>query len=150
MKTTRDILQMVLITAIAAGWLVASTVVAGDAGPTPNKAAISDGQKSQLQEIFSRYEGTLGPLMKRYATEKAALTQSIVADKFDEAAIRAQFVKAAQIGAEITVANAKLRHEMRAILTKDQIDGIKKVGGEIAEANIDEMLFRLAAPVKAK
>jgi len=113
-----------------------------------SKSTISDDQKSQLQNIFKKYEEIVTPLMQQYEAEKTALSQLINAEKFDETAIRAQFAKAAKIGAEVTITNAKLRQEMRSVLTKEQLANIKQVGGEIAEANIDRMLFRLATPVK--
>lgn len=131
------------------GWLARPQALLAEEIPTI-KGAISDIQKTKLQDIFKKYEGLIEPLMRQYRAEKTTLGQLINAEKFDEAAIRSQFAKAAKTGAEVTVANAKLRHEMRAILTKEQIDGIKQVGGEIAEANIDKMLFRLAAPVRTK
>ncbi len=106
-------------------WLVGAQQAMAADNPALNNA-ISESQKNQLQNIFRKYEGLLGPLMQKYTAEKVTLTQLINAEKFDEKAIRVQFAKAAQVGADVTVTNAKLRKEMREVLSKDQLDSLKK------------------------
>lgn len=131
------------------GWLAGPQPLLAEEIPKVN-SAISDDQKSKLQNIFKNYESQIEPLMRQYTIEKATLAQTINAEKSDEAAIRAQFAKAAEVGAEVTVTNAKLRREMRAVLSKEQVDSIMKINSEMAESSIDRMLFKLATPVKSK
>jgi Spy/CpxP family protein refolding chaperone len=150
MKNTRVFIlgALILLLVGTIGLVGTQPTMAAD-NPAPNNA-ISESQKNQLQDIFRKYEGLLGPLMQKYSAGKVTLTQLINAEKFDEPAIRAQFAKAAQVGADIAVTNAKLRKEMRAVLSKDQLDSLKKVGSAVTDAQVDRMLFRLATPVKIK
>lgn len=109
--------------------------------------AITTEQKNQLQAVLKAHETMLASLTRSYSKEKNTLAQLINAEPLDEAAIRAQFTKAAEVGAEITVVNAKLRKQLRAVLTAEQLASIAKIKSDAGEASLDRLLLRLAAPV---
>ena len=114
------------------------------------KNAITAEQKRKLQDVFSRYSGLLESQMKQYSAEKVTLSQLINAEQFNEAAVRAQFAKAAEVGADVTVTNAKLRKELRTVLTNEQLNTMMNKNNEMAASNIDRMLLQLALPAKTK
>ncbi len=143
---------LVLLSGIAllfAGWVPCSR--AADAGSNPQVSQtagennLTAEQRVQLKDVRQKYESLLAPLMKRYQAENSTLRQMTRAPEIDEAAIRAQYAKVTAIGADITVQRAHERHDMRAVLTPDQIRNLQQVGNDTVDARIDRVLSALAA-----
>ena len=54
------------------------------------------------------------------------------------------------VGAELTIMHAHLKHDLRAVLTTEQTKKLKQIESDVAGANIDSMLFRMASMPKRK
>jgi Spy/CpxP family protein refolding chaperone len=67
----------------------------------------------------------------------------IHAQAIDEAAIRAQVGKISAIRVDFALQRAHYLHDMRAVLTKEQIQRFQQVGSEATEARLDNFLTRI-------
>jgi protein CpxP len=84
------------------------------------KLGLSSEQKGKVKEIFEKNRQEAQPLRKELMTAKRDLRGLSMADKTDEAAIRAQAAKLAGIEAEMAIHRAKVSREIRSILTPEQ------------------------------
>ena len=104
---------------------------------------VTDEQKAQVKEILKKYQPTVQPLVKQFVVEHRALRDLIHAESVDETAIRAQVEKVAKVGADLAVQCAHVSHEIRAVLTPDQIQKLKDMKVDL-DTRIDEGLARIA------
>jgi len=108
---------------------------------------LTDQQKAELKGVLKAHGPTLRPLIRQYVSERRALRALMGAEQTDEAAIRAQFAKAAAIGSELAVERARLTREFRGILTPEQVSRIRKMQ-EKRVARVDRFLARVAGAVE--
>ena len=105
-------------------------------------------QKSEVKAILRKYQPTAGPLIRQVVTERRALRDTIRAETIDEAAIRAQAAKVASLEADLAVERAHVAHDIRAVLTPEQIQKLKDMQVS-ADARIDGFLQRIAKRIAA-
>ena len=86
-----------------------------------NKLGLSDQQKKDMKELFTKHHAQNAPLMKQLQTERQALRDLIHGGAADDAAIRAQAAKIATIEADLDVQRAHMAKSMRALLTPEQL-----------------------------
>jgi protein CpxP len=104
---------------------------------------LTDQQKVQVKGILRGYQPTAGPLIREVVTERRALRDAIRAQTIDETAIRAQAAKVASLEADLAVQRAHIAHDIRAVLTPDQIQKLKDMQ-TAADARVDGLLQRIA------
>jgi protein CpxP len=81
-------------------------------------------------------------------TERRALRDTIHAETIDETAIRAQAAKVASLEADLAVQRAHVSHDIRAVLTPDQLEKLKEMQIDV-DARIDGFLHRVANRIAA-
>ncbi|HEX9022276.1 MAG TPA: Spy/CpxP family protein refolding chaperone [Geobacteraceae bacterium] len=86
---------------------------------------LSEQQKAQVKEIFRKGMAGSEPIMTRLITERRNLRALVQADKIDEAAIRAQAAKLADIEGDLAIQRARMAGQIRAILTPAQVEKFK-------------------------
>jgi len=86
-------------------------------GPRLN---LTDAQRDQLKSIAAAHKTEWQALADRARTAHEALNDAIMADKLDDATIRANAAELAAVEADIAVASAHARAEAWQILTPEQ------------------------------
>jgi len=104
---------------------------------------LTDQQRVQVKAIWRSYQPTLGPLVKEVVTERRALRDAIRAQTIDETAIRAEAAKVASLEADLAVQRAHVAHDIRAVLTPEQIQKLKDMQMD-ADARFDGFLQHVA------
>ena len=104
---------------------------------------VTDAQKAQVKAILRSYQPTVGPLVKEVVTERRTLRDTIRAQTVDETAIRAQAAKVASLEADLAVQRAHVAHDIRAVLTPEQLQKLKQIQID-ADARFDGWLQRIA------
>lgn len=94
------------------------------------KLGLTDAQQAQAKAIFEANKPIVRPLKESLHAEKKNLHALMHADKFDEAAIRAESAKIAAIYADLNVNKAKVGVQFRAILTPAQLATLKALHEE--------------------
>jgi Spy/CpxP family protein refolding chaperone len=105
-------------------------------------------QKAKVKTILRQYQPTVGPLIKQVVTERRALRDAIHAQTIDETAIRAQASKVASLEADLAVQRAHVSHDIRAVLTPEQLQKVKEMEIDV-DARIDGFLHRVANRIAA-
>lgn len=95
-----------------------------------DKLGLSDAQKAQAKTIFQGNKDVVRPLFTSMHTEQQNLQALIHADTIDEAAIRAETAKIADIEADLNVNRAKVEAQFHAILTPAQLATLKTLPQE--------------------
>jgi len=103
----------------------------------------TDEQKAQVKAILRKYQPTAGPLIQEVVTERRALRDAIRAETIDETAIRAQAAKVASLEADLAVQRAHVAHDIRAVLTPEQLQKLKDMQINV-DARVDGFLHRIA------
>jgi Spy/CpxP family protein refolding chaperone len=109
---------------------------------------VTPDQKAEVKTILRKYQPTVGPLIKQVVTERRALRDTIHAATIDETAIRAQAAKVASLESDLAVQRAHVSHDIRAVLTPDQLQKVKKMEVDV-DARIDGFLYRVANRITA-
>jgi protein CpxP len=104
---------------------------------------LTDQQRVQVKAILCGYQPTVGPLVKEVVTERRALRDTIRAQTIDETAIRAEAAKVASLEADLAVQRAHVAHDIRAVLTPEQIQKLKDMRMD-ADARVDGLLQHIA------
>ena len=104
---------------------------------------VTTDQKTEVKTILRKYQPTVGPLIKQVVTERRALRDTIHTATIDETAIRAQAAKVASLEANLAVQRAHVSHDIRAVLTPDQLQKLKEMEVDV-DARIDGFLHRVA------
>lgn len=104
---------------------------------------VTDEQKTQVKTILRKYQPTAGPLIQQVVTERRVLRDRIRAETIDETAIRAEAAKVASLEADLAVQRAHVAHEIRAVLTPEQLLKLKEMQIDV-DARIDGFLHRIA------
>jgi protein CpxP len=101
------------------------------------KLGLSAEQKGKVKEVFEKNRQEAQPLRKELMTAKRDLRGLSMAEKTDEAAIRAQAAKLAGIEADMAIHRARVSGEIRAILTPEQQEKFRALHKEQC-LNFDE------------
>lgn len=104
---------------------------------------VTANQKAQVKAILRQYQPTAGPLIRQVVTERRVLRGTIRTETIDEAAIRAEAAKVASLEADLAVERAHVAHDIRAVLTPEQIQKLKDMQIN-ADARVDGFLQRIA------
>jgi protein CpxP len=91
-------------------------------GKIAERLGLSVAQKAQVKEIFEKNRPQSEPLRKELFSAKRELRGLAMAEKTDEAAIRAQATKLAGIEADMAIQRARVSGQIRAILTPEQLE----------------------------
>src|SRR6185369_629393 len=94
------------------------------------KLGLTDAQQAQAKALFEANKAIVKPWKESLHAEKKILHSVMHADKFDEAALRAQSAKLAAIYADLVVKKAKVCSQFRAILTPAQAATLKALHEE--------------------
>jgi Spy/CpxP family protein refolding chaperone len=105
-------------------------------------------QKAEVKTILRKYQPTVGPLIKQVVTERRALRDTIRAETINETAIHAQAAKVASLESDLAVQRAYVAHDIRAVLTPDQLQKLKEMQIDV-DARIDGFLHRVANRIAA-
>jgi protein CpxP len=153
MKTsTRALIAAGIVAGVTIGGLFACLA---NAEPTENHAArrpfarnlaqigVTDDQRAQIKGILRKYQPTVGPMIREVVTERRALRDAIRAESFDESAIRSQAAKVAGLEADLAVQRAHVAHDIRAVLTPEQLQKLKELQVN-ADVRVDRALARVA------
>jgi Spy/CpxP family protein refolding chaperone len=105
-------------------------------------------QKAEVKTILRKYQPTVGPLIKEVVTERRALRDTIHAETIDETAIRTQAAKVASLESDLAVQRAHVSHDIRAVLTPDQLQKVKEMEIDV-DTRIDGFLHRVANRIAA-
>ena len=149
MKTQTKIITSIAVAAIlvTGGLFAAERTAAGTVrGRIAERLAgfvITEEQKAQAKAILREHRATAEPLIKSFVAERRVLRDLTHAEKVDEAAIRVQVEKVAKVGADLAVERAKIAHEMRGVLTPEQIQQLGEMREDV-EARIDQFLDHVA------
>lgn len=99
-----------------------------DAAPTAHRLEkmtkelhLTPQQQQQVKEIFARNRPRTEPLIKQLMIERRALRDLTQAENIDEAAIKAQSARIAVIQTDLAINRAHVSHEIRGVLTLEQI-----------------------------
>jgi len=108
-----------------------------------SQLGVTDAQKEQIHAILHKYQPTTEPLLKQFVAEHRALRDLVHAETIDEKAIRDQVTRVAGVGADLAVQRAHVAHEIRAVLTPEQIKKLGKMREDV-DARIDHFIDRVA------
>jgi Spy/CpxP family protein refolding chaperone len=104
---------------------------------------INQDQRAQIKEILRQYQPTVEPMIRQVVTERRALRDTIRAETIDESVIRAQAAKLASLECDLAVQRAHVAHEIRAVLTPEQLQKLKGLQVDV-DARIDGVFARIA------
>jgi Spy/CpxP family protein refolding chaperone len=103
---------------------------------------VSQAQKQQIHAVLRESHPTIKPLVAQYVQERRALRKTIHTAPVNEAAIRAQAARVAQIEADLDVKRAYVSERIRAVLTPEQVEKLKQIAGTV-DAHVDSILERI-------
>lgn len=109
---------------------------------------ITDAQKQQVKAVLRKHLPEVEPMIKQLVAERRTLRDTIRADQVDEKAIRVQAAKVARLEAELAIQRARLVHEIKPVLTPEQIEKLKDIQTD-ANDRIDMMLSRVGKRIAA-
>jgi protein CpxP len=159
MKThTKTLIVTGLVAAVTVGGFFAylakagtndeATCQGGHFGHRWAALGLSSDQKGQVKVVLQKYEPAMQPLMQQLVTERRALRADVQAATIDEPAIRAEAAKVASLEADVAVQRAHIAHDIRALLTPDQIQKFKELQAA-RDARFDEARQRIANRIMA-
>ena len=103
---------------------------------------VSQAQKQQIHAVLRESRPTIKPLVTQYVQERRALRETIHTAPVNEAAIRAQAARVAQIEADLDLNRAYISERIRAVLTPEQVEKLKQIAGTV-DAHVDALLERI-------
>ena len=104
---------------------------------------LSADQRASVKAILRKHQPEIKPLVDQLVTERRALRDTVRAATVDEPAIRAQSAKVAAMEADLAVKRAAVAHEIRAVLTPDQIEKLKTIQAD-GDKRLDGFRARVA------
>lgn len=94
---------------------------------------LTDAQASAVAEVVRRHRPDVQPLRERARIERDELRVIVARQPLDEGALEAQATKMAATTKALTLATARLRADLRSILTPEQIDTVMRARRAVAE-----------------
>lgn len=149
--------KLTLITCAAAAGLLGlvGAAIAADNnadGPRPHRfrhalmqklaaLGVTDAQKEQIRGVMRESRPAMKPLVKQWVLERRALRKAIHTTPVNEAAIRAQSTRVAQLQADLSVKRAYIAERIQAILTPEQFAKLKQMAAKF-DTKVDEWMSR--------
>ena len=96
---------------------------------------LTEEQKSQLEALSNKHWQEKQPLRELIQASRDELREAQTADNFNEADFRAKAARHAELKTEMMVTRAKMKLEMRALLTPEQQEKADKLGGMMGGRN---------------
>jgi Spy/CpxP family protein refolding chaperone len=84
---------------------------------------VSSEQKDEMRRIAAAHLDEVEAASDRAHAARRAVADAVQADEVDEAAIRSRVQAAANAEADLAVLRAKVRHEVRGVLSTEQREG---------------------------
>lgn len=103
---------------------------------------VSQAQRQQIHAVLCESRPAMKPLVAQYVQERRTLRETIHTAPVDEAAIRAQAARVAQIEADLDVKRAHISERIRAVLTPEQVEKLTQIAGTV-DAHVDAVLERI-------
>lgn len=100
---------------------------------------VTDEQRAEIRGIVRDHRDELRPAMRGVLEHKRALRNAVLADRPDEAAIRAEADALGDAIGDAAVAISKVTGEARVVLTPEQLSLIEKAMSENRQA-VDEFI----------
>jgi periplasmic protein CpxP/Spy len=145
--TIRTFLAATLVTALASGGALVLAQPAqrgpggpggpGIGGPGPRRAGpqadlglrgidLTDAQREQVRSIMESHKAEFDEAGKKLRDAHRAFAEAVHASPIDEATIRARSTAVAAAMADEAILRAKVRSEVQAILTPEQLEQLKQ------------------------
>ena len=103
---------------------------------------MTDAQKTQIHAILRDSQPNLLPLIKQYLEERRALRRTIHTTPVNEAAVRAQAARVAQVESNLEAKRAHVAERIGALLTPEQITKLKELASGV-DASVDAAIERI-------
>jgi protein CpxP len=94
---------------------------------------LSDAQKEQVRTIVESHRDELRELGERGMHARQALEAAVMANVFDEAAIRAAAAEVGVVEADMAVARARISAEVHQVLTAEQQAKLEQLRAQMRE-----------------
>jgi protein CpxP len=94
-------------------------------GPGFRGLDLTDDQRGQVQKIHEAHQAEFKQVGEKMRAAREGFRALVEADTLDEAAIRAKSVEVAAAEADAAILNAKVRAEVKGILTDEQLQKMK-------------------------
>lgn len=128
----RSFARFLAMAALAAGFVLPPIGVAdgSNSDPVPGgrlgrglarELELTNEQRQELKAIMQMHQPVLRPLLDQAQAERAALRDLIAVTPLDETALATEADRIAATHKEIVIASARLRADLRTILTPDQL-----------------------------
>lgn len=92
---------------------------------------LTDAQREQVKAIMESHRDEQKAIGDRMQAARKALHDAIGADAFDEAAVRAKAAEIGAVEADAAVLQARIKSEVFAILTPEQVKKAKELRGQM-------------------
>jgi protein CpxP len=89
---------------------------------------LTEAQQAQVKSIVDSHQEEMRAAGQKIGAAREAMRTLLEADPIDEAAVRAKSIEVGAAEAELHILQAKLRNEMFAILTPEQLAKAKEMG----------------------
>jgi Spy/CpxP family protein refolding chaperone len=96
---------------------------------------LTEEQKNQFETLVNKQWQEKQPLREQMQASRDELREAKHAANFDETDFRAKAARHAELKTEMMVAHAKMKQEMRALLTPEQQEKADKLGGMMGGHN---------------
>ena len=103
----------------------------GMAGLPLRDLDLTDAQREQVKAVMESHREEQKTIGDRMVTARKALQAAVAADTLDEAAIRAAAAEVGAVEADAAVMQAKIRTEVSALLTPEQLKKAKELRSEM-------------------
>lgn len=98
-------------------------------GPGFRGLDLTDAQREQVRAIMQSHQAEFKQVGEKMRAARDGMHALVNADTLDEAAIRAKATEAAAAEADAAILNAKVRAEVKGILTAEQLEKMKEQQG---------------------
>jgi Spy/CpxP family protein refolding chaperone len=102
-------------------------------GPGFRGLDLTDAQREQVQAIMQSHQAEFKQVGEKMRTARDGMHALVNADALDEAAIRAKATEVATAEADAAILNAKVRAEVKGVLTAEQLQKMKEFQAERQE-----------------
>lgn len=97
------------------------------------KLDLSDVQKHDIAVILKRHREELKNVSDRLREARMQLGKEVRADEFNADAIRAAFRQMAEHGEQMVLLRAGMLHEIKGVLTPEQVDALRSKKKDVTE-----------------
>lgn len=101
-------------------------------------------QRDKIRAIVKRHQAELASSLRPVAEQRRALRDATLAENANEAAIRSAADELGKAMGEAAVVGSKIKAEVRAVLTSEQLEKVEKFRRQ-SETAVDTFLDQVAA-----